>query len=316
MALLSTSLVSLITAYFAIIHSVHELLITRVAQAVATQFLIASSLGLAAEVTSVGGVGFSTLRFGQGVGIALGVVLGGFITSLVGPRTSVLVASLIAVLPIPTYLLLKLPSRGGEVVTPKEAIKEVAEVLKNPYLLGLLPLAISEVLGYVLLLTYYTSYLVSIVSWSPIAYSAFLAAEAISFSLGSLFSEKVFSKFGIKSLLLSGLGLSASYLILYLVSRGYFVILATVPIGLFSGLVLTPVYSEAAKVVRVSKAMVSCAIDTLVSITYTLLIIVLDATLIPSNYVLVPAIASLVVALATTSLLISSKVIKSRTTTY
>ncbi len=57
MALLSTSLVSLITAYFAIIHSVHELLITRVAQAVATQFLIASSLGLAAEVTSVGGVG-------------------------------------------------------------------------------------------------------------------------------------------------------------------------------------------------------------------------------------------------------------------
>ena len=62
--------------------------------------------------------------------------------------------------------------------------------------------------------------------------------------------------------------------------------------------------------------MVSCAIDALVSITYTLLIIVLDATLIPSNYVLVPAIASLVTALATTSLLISSKVIKSRTTTY
>ncbi len=315
-ATVSTLLTFLSITCYTFVGDVIELLTTRIMHAALGQLLLAASLGIAAELSSISGTGFGTLRFGQGLGIAIGLACGGVVTTFLGPRYAVLLAAFIILIPLPLYLAMW-RTRGAttrrSTVTFLKAFREAMIVLRDRLLTSEFILAISENVGFALLLSYYVAYLVSEAGWRPWMYATFLAAESLSFSVGSLASEKLYERYGPLSLVVEGLGLAATYLLLYTYRSWIDAVAIAIPLGILSGFVAIPAFNEASKRARLGRTTVVCVMDTLVSLTITAALLTLDMVLRPEMYSSIPLLVSVLVVASSMNLLATITTRRDRT---
>jgi len=243
----STIIALLIPAYL-YIHSIVGLLAIRLTHALLGSFALAASLTIASWITSRGGIGIGFLRLSQGMGIALGPMLAGLL-SLVSCDLAFVIASILALTPL-TALIVKELDVKKNTPPPWTSIKYAGELIKAGKVKILLPLAIAEALSFAILLSYYTPFLVINLKFTESEYGLFLFLEAMAFSLGSYISEKIYRSWSEKAPILCCALLLLSYLSLHVIRDKVLVLTAGTAIGLFSSLILNPVYIEVSNIVR------------------------------------------------------------------
>ncbi len=170
-------------------HNAIELLALRLVHGAVIEILIASSMGLAAEISARGGAGFSVLRFFQGLGIAIGPIVAGILV-----LSSYTLALGVACIPLLLLLALlcleRIDQRRERRPSWRRALASLKLVL-SPSIAKLLLMALSEAAPFIILLTYYSAYLVNVIVIPSYIYGAFLFLEAIGFSLGPSLREGI-----------------------------------------------------------------------------------------------------------------------------
>jgi len=280
-ALVSAVLLAPLTLIYLLVHGFWGLLVVRLANSCIGEMLIAAANTIAAHATVSAGLGFGVLRFIEGVGIAVGPYLGGFLAEISLPLAVSAAAALMTPIALGALVAGRCSGGGGDGRRGLlESLRGSAMVLSAPRLLVLLVAACGQVAGFAILLSYYTTLLVEELHLGPSMYGVFLAAESIGYSLGSLFSEKLYPRLGVPVVAMSSLVLAAVYFTLSC-SRNVAVVLALAPVlGLSAGEAFNPVYMEAARragewgrgvvvntvdmIVNISMAAVSLLLDPLV----------------------------------------------------
>ena len=205
---ISSLLIAILIPLYPLLGRVEEVIALRIMHAFMGTFCIASSLAIASWVSRRGGLGFGLLRFSQGVGIAIGPLLASY-TARFGYEMAFLIAGAMALTPLISLASGVKPQRAP---APLKAIKKAFSILKACVTCRpLMVVAVSEVLGFTILLTYYTSYMVMKLGFKEIDYGTFLFLEAIGFSLGSYLSDYILRRNTFHSALLGSSILLTSY---------------------------------------------------------------------------------------------------------
>ncbi len=264
---ISSIAASLSILMYPLASNISELLAVRILHAVFAELALAAGLSMASRVTSSGRVGVGLLRTSQGLGIALGPMLA-LIFMPLGYNATLLVASILSLTPLPAFLY---KEEGATGFALAESIRQFLDMVKSQKLQAVALLAISETLGFSILVTYFVSRMVSL-GLTEGGYAAFLTIEAICFSLAGYPSERLFRRLGSMFTLIAGLGLGASFLILALLpSPATFVTMAPA-IGVFGSFALNPAYIQVSDLAReTAQGFIVNSLDLMVNLSFLVL---------------------------------------------
>ncbi|GEM_PF-5288743 len=293
---------SLVVLMYPLTSSVSELLMVRFLHAVFAELALAAGLTLASRVTSSGRVGVGLLRASQGLGIALGPVLALILMSS-GYGAAFLAASILSLTP----LLALLYEEGGVRKTSLgDSIVHFLHLVRSKRLQSLVLLALSEALGFSIVVTYFVSHMVSL-GLTEEGYAFFLTVDALSFSLAGYPSERLFRRFGLKFTLAAGMGLGMTFLVLALFPFPSTFVAAAPIIGVLGSFTLNPAYIEVSDLaVDGSRGFTVNSLDLLVNLSFLTLppLELIFDTLGPSALMaipLIPLVTSILLMIATGS---------------
>ncbi len=285
--LVSSASASLSILMYPLASNVDQLLAVRIVHSIFTELALAAGLSIAGSVTSSGGVGVGLLRASQGMGIALGPMIALALVPL-GYSFTFLAASLLSLTPLLAFL------RKEEVrsISLGDSMNLFSNVIRTRELQVLLFIAISEVLGFSILVTYFVAHMISL-GLNEEGYAIFLTIEALSFSLAGYPSERLFRRFSLRFAIMSGLGLGASFLILALFPSP-FVFMAMAPaIGILSSFSYNPAYIYASDLAEEgARGFIVNSLDLMINLAFLSLPLLepLFTNLSPSSLMIAPLI--------------------------
>lgn len=239
------SIASILTGFTVVLYitalNIPELIGIRFLHALFTDIALATGLAIAAEASSRGYIGIGFLRMVEGFGIAFGPILA-WILSLYSYSYVIIAATIFAVTPILSMYLGKdlKESRSKS----KIDILTALSVLKNLRIISLSIIALAENIGFIIILSYYISYLVTRLGFTEAEYAILLVVESLSFSISSYFSEKIYRSRGRSSILASTIVALIVYILLYSFNFKPLIIILMIPLGIASSFMFNPVYVE------------------------------------------------------------------------
>lgn len=258
-------LAGLAVSLYLILSNIFELLYVRFIHALLGDMVLAIGLVIASEATSKGYVGIGFLRFVEGLGIALGPMLA-FTLSYSGYNYVIIAALIFTLMPIASVYLRKDFKRSrGEYIDVSTALS----ILKNTKIMVLSVIALIECIGFIVLTTYYSSYLVVKLGFTVGDYALLLMVESLSFSVSSYFSEGLYRRYERSTVITSVIVGSIALALLSAMNTKLLIILSMMPIGIASAFMFNSVYVEVSiKAIESRRGLIINSLDFLIDLIF------------------------------------------------